>query len=41
MKKTLTAIALAAAASAAYAAIEITEGTQKLCMPAPLAQVIS
>ena len=41
MKKTLTAIALAALASTAYAALEITQSTSQLCMPAALQQVLS
>lgn len=41
MKMTLTAIALGALATTAYAAAAMTETPQMLCMPAALAQVIS
>jgi hypothetical protein len=41
MKTTLTAIALAALATTAYAAATIAETAESLCMPAALAQVLS
>ena len=41
MKKTLTAIALAALAATAYAASEITDQPHPLCMPAALQTVLS
>jgi len=41
MKKTLTAIAVAALASAAYAAMEMTQTAEKVCMPAALQQALS
>ena len=41
MKKALTAIALAALASTAYAALEMTKSVDQLCMPAALEQALT
>jgi hypothetical protein len=41
MKSALTAIALAVLASTAYAAIEVSNTVDSLCMPAAVQEVIS